>query len=85
MAGHPHGLGIGFTPWPPNVGTYDAVLTITDMATKMVHSVATNRTEKATDTARYIMQHVVCIHGLPRSIICDRDSKFLSLFWQSVM
>ena len=51
----------------------------------MVHFVATNRTEKATDTARYLMQHVVRINGLPRSIICDRDSKFISLFWQSVM
>ena len=55
------------------------------MAAKMVHFVATNRTEKATDTARYLMQHVVKAHGLLRSIICDRDSKFLSLFWQSVM
>ena len=73
---------LGLPPWPPNVGGYDAVLTITDRATKMVHFVATNRTEKATDTARHIMQHVVKAHGLPRSIICDRDSKFLSLFWQ---
>ena len=31
------------------------------------------------------MQHVVRSHVLPRSIICDRDSKFLSLCWQSVM
>ena len=56
---------LGLPPWPPNVGTYDAVLTITDRATKMVHFVATSRTEKATDTARYDIQHVVKIHGLP--------------------
>ena len=75
----------GLPPWPPNVGTYDAVLTITDRATKMVHFVATIRMEKATGTARYFIQNVIKAHGLPRSIICDRDSKFLSLFWQSVM
>ena len=76
---------LGLHSWPPNVETYDAVLTITDRATKMVHFVATSRMEKATDTARYSIQHVVKAHGLPRSVICDRDSKFLSLFWQSVM
>ena len=76
---------LGVPTRPPDVGTYDAVLTITDRATKMVHFVATKRTEKATDTASYPMQHVVKAHGLPRSIICDRDSKFLSLFWPSVM
>ena len=51
----------------------------------MVHFVATNRTEKATYTACYLVQHMVKAHGLPRSTICDRDSKFISLFWQSVM
>ena len=51
----------------------------------MVNFVATSRTEKATDTARYFIQHVVKTHGLHRSVICDRDSKFLSLFWQTVM
>ena len=71
---------LGLPPWPPNVGIHDAVLTITDRATKMVHFVANSRTEKATDTARYFIQHVVKIHGLPRSVIYDRDSKFLSVF-----
>ena len=76
---------LGLPPWPPNVGTYDAVLTFTDRATKMVHFVATNRFEKATDTARFFMHYIVRCHGLPRTVICDRDARFLSLFWQTVM
>ena len=76
---------LGVPPWPTNKETYNAVLTITDRATKMVHFVATNKDEKATDTARYFIKHVVKTHGLPRSVICDRDTKFLSLFWQTVM
>ena len=67
------------------MGTYNAVLTLTDRATKMVHFVATIKAETAVDTARYFMNYVVQSHGIPRTVICDRDSKFLSLFWQSVM
>ena len=69
---------LGLPPWPPNVGTYDAMLTFTDEATKMVHFVATNRFEKATDTARCFMHYIVRCHGLPRTVICDRDARFLS-------
>ena len=47
--------------------------------------IATNKDEKAIDAARYFIQHVVKTHGLPRSVLCDRDSKFLSLFWQTMM
>ena len=76
---------LGLPPWPPNVGTYNAVLTLTDRATKMVHFVATSKADTAVDTARKIMNYSVRARGLPRTVICDRDSKFFSLFWQSVM
>ena len=76
---------LGLPPWPPQIGTYNAVLTFTDRATKMVHFVPASLFEKATDTARYIMHYIVRQHGLPRSIFCDRDSRFLSIFWRTVM
>ena len=76
---------LALPPWPPHVGPYDAVLTFTDRSTKMVHFVPTRMDEKATDTARYFIHYIVRPHGLPRSIICDRDSRFLSIFWRTVM
>ena len=51
----------------------------------MVHFVPTRRDEKATDTSRYFIHYIVRPHGLPRSIICNRDSRFLSIFWRPVM
>ena len=71
---------LGLPPWPPNVGTYNAVLTLTDRATKMVHFVATHKNEKATDTARLFLNYVVHCHDLPHTVISDRDSKYLSHF-----
>ena len=76
---------LGLPHWPPNLCTYNAVLTIADRATKIVHFVATNKTETADDTARFFMNYVVRPNGIPWTVICDMDSKCLSLFRQSVM
>ena len=51
----------------------------------MVHFVATYKNEKATNTAKFFLNYVVRCHGLPHTVICDRDYKFLSHFWQTVM
>ena len=45
----------------------------------MVHFVATHKSEKARDTARFFLSYVVHRHGLTHTVICDRGSKFLKL------
>ena len=71
---------LGLPPWPHNVDTYNAVLTLTDRETKMVRFATTSKTESAADTARFFMNYVVRAHGLPRTVICDMDSEFLRCF-----
>ena len=34
--------------------------------------------------AKLYVQNIVCLHGLPSTIISDRDSCFTSRFWQSL-
>ena len=63
---------------------YDAVLVFTDRATKMVHLVPTSKTETAEDTAELFIQNVVRLHGLPRSLHSDRDTRITSHFWQQI-
>jgi hypothetical protein len=41
-------------------------------------------THKATDVANIFMKEVACLHGIPKTIVSDRDSKFTSNFWKGL-
>ena len=62
----------------------DGILTVVDRATKMVHLVPVKQTITASETAQIYWQNVGKIHGLPRSIVSDRDPRFVSRFWQGL-
>ena len=63
---------------------FDSVLTVTDRATKMTHFIPTWREATAVDTADQFIRYIVKYHGLPRSIISDRDARFMSVFWEQL-
>lgn len=60
---------------------FDTILTVIDRLSKMVHLIPTHQTATAADTARLIFDNVVKYHGVPDSIISDRDTRFTSNFW----
>ena len=47
----------------------------------MVHLVPVNTTTKASELASLYVKEVVRLHRLPDSIVSNRDSKFMSMFW----
>jgi hypothetical protein len=63
---------------------YDALLVFVDRFTKMCHLVPCNKTAKAPDFARYYLQHVIRLHGIPESLVSDRGSIFTSHFWRDL-
>ena len=63
---------------------YDTILTVIDRLSKMVHRIPTHQTATAADTARLIFDNVVKYHGVPDSIISDRDTRFTSNFWREL-
>lgn len=63
---------------------HDAMLVFVDRCTKMVWIAACMETCTAVQAADLFLQHVYRNHGLPESIISDRDARFTSHFWQAV-
>lgn len=73
------------TKLPSTSDGYDSIAVMVDRLTKMVHLVPTTTTVTAEGVADLLCSHVIKHHGLPQSIISDRDSKFTANFWRQLM
>jgi len=60
----------------------DAIWVIVDRLTKAAHFLAIKTTFNAEQLAKLYIKEIVRLHGVPLSIVSDRDTKFASKFWQ---
>lgn len=72
------------TRLPKTKTGYDAIVVFVDKLTKMVHYAPTHNTAKATDIAKIFLERVVRLHGIPQTIVSDRDTRFTGHFWRAV-
>ncbi|GJZ47032.1 putative reverse transcriptase domain-containing protein [Tanacetum coccineum] len=61
----------------------DTIWVIVDRLTKSAHFLPIRETDLMYKLARLNLKEVVIRHGIPVSIICDRDPRFTSNFWRS--
>jgi len=70
---------------PTTESSFDAIFVICDRMSKRIVLIPTKTTATAEDTARLFLRNYVKYHGLPKSIVSDRDTKFTSTFWTTLM
>ncbi|GJW93089.1 putative reverse transcriptase domain-containing protein [Tanacetum coccineum] len=69
----------------PNTATgQDTIWVIVDRLTNFAHFLPMKKTDSIDKLTRQYLKEVVSRHGVPVSIISDRDSRFTSHFWQSL-
>ncbi|GJU87908.1 putative reverse transcriptase domain-containing protein [Tanacetum coccineum] len=63
---------------------YDTIWVIVDRLTKSAHFLPMKKTDTMEKLTQLYLKEVVCKHGVPISIILDRDSHFMSILWKSL-
>ncbi|GJX91695.1 putative reverse transcriptase domain-containing protein [Tanacetum coccineum] len=72
------------TKLPRTPSGYDSIWLIVDRLTKSTHFIPINEKYKMEKLTRLYLKEIVCRHGVPVSIISDRDPRFESRFWRSL-
>ncbi|GKF27734.1 putative reverse transcriptase domain-containing protein, partial [Tanacetum coccineum] len=72
------------TKLPRTSSGHDAIWVILDRLTKSAHFLPMLKDYKMDRLARLYLNEIVARHGVPISIISDRDSHFTSRFWQTM-
>jgi len=62
-----------------------SAMAVVDRLSKMAHFSAMKDSYSAKDVANWFFLSIFRLHGLPSSIVLDRDSRFTGSFWKELM
>ncbi|GJT48758.1 reverse transcriptase domain-containing protein [Tanacetum coccineum] len=72
------------TMFPKSSSSHNAIWVIVDRLTKSAYFLEIQEDYSMENLARLYIDEIVARHGVPTSIISDRDGRFTSRFWQTM-
>ncbi|KAF0928155.1 hypothetical protein E2562_038062 [Oryza meyeriana var. granulata] len=78
-------IGIDFIEALPKVQGKTVILSVVDRFSKYCHFIPLAHPYTAESVAHAFFADIVRLHGVPQSIVSDRDPVFTSAFWQELM
>ncbi|GJY67612.1 putative reverse transcriptase domain-containing protein [Tanacetum coccineum] len=73
------------TKLPRSSQGFDTIWVIVDRLTKSAHFLPIRENDPLDKLARLYLNRIVARHGIPASIICDRNGRFTSNLWKSFL
>jgi hypothetical protein len=77
-------IAMDFVEGFPKVGGKSVILTIVDRLSKMAHFLTLGHPYSTLTVANVFFDQIVRLHGLPMSIISDRDPVFTNNVWREL-
>ena len=61
---------------------FNSIWVIVDCLTKSTHFIPVRTNYRPHQYAKIYIAQIVCLHGVPRTIVSDRGSQFTARFWE---
>ena len=61
---------------------YDSIFVVVDKFSKLAHFIPVKLTYKEVHIADIFLKYIFRLHGIPKAIILDRDTKFTENVWR---
>jgi hypothetical protein len=72
------------TKLPRTNKQHDFIMVVVDKLTKAAHFIPVKLTHKAANIVDVYMKEIARLHGIPKTIVSDKDPKFTSKFWKGL-
>jgi hypothetical protein len=79
-----HMISVDFIEGLPRSGATNCLMVIVDRFSKFAHFIPLSHSFSAQQVAQAFLDNIYRLHGLPTTIISDRDRIFTSVFWREL-